>query len=108
MADISVTLKTGTQTLAPMKKIPVGNFGDGINFTIQDSTGAAENLTGTTPKLTLYAPGAQRYVNQVLQKDCSLVSASDGTCRYTVLLGDFNDRRSYYARVEIFTSTTKI
>jgi len=110
MTDIAVTLKTGTTPyrIDTLKKIPVGNFGDNINLTIQDSAGAALNITGMAPKLTLYRPGPQHEINQAAQKECSIISGAGGTCRYTVANGDFGKRALYEARVELYTGTTKI
>lgn len=110
MPDISVTLKTGTMPyrIDTLKKIPLGNFGDDFNFTIQDSTGTALNITGTTPKFTLYREGAQHELIQAMQKDCTIDVGASGTCHYTVQQSDFTKQTQYYARVEIYTSTTKI
>ncbi|MGH9878138.1 MAG: BppU family phage baseplate upper protein [Nitrososphaerales archaeon] len=110
MADIAITLKTGTAPyrLDTIKKIPIHNFGDNINFTIQNSAGAALDITGTTPKFTLYRAGPRHEMEQDMQKDCTIISGPGGTCRYTVLAGDFNHRSVYFGRVEIFTGTTKI
>jgi hypothetical protein len=103
-------LRTGVTPyrIDQLKKIPVGNFGDSLNFTIQDSAGAAKNITGMTPKLTMYRPGPQREMNPQFQKDCLITSGSGGTCRYTVATGDFNTRTLYEARVDLHTGTTKV
>jgi len=109
MASISVTLKTGTTPYRPaqLKKIPLANFGDDINFTIQNSAGSAVNLTGLVPKFALYRPSV-RMMQQVFQKDCTIVSGAGGTCKYTVKEGDFITLTQFFARVEIYTGTTKI
>ena len=108
MVDLSVVLRTGTFDIAPMKKLPVGNFGDFINFSVQDSDGDPVNITGMTPKFTLYRPGAQHGMMLVWQKDTSIVSGSGGTCRYQVLNGDFTEFRDYFGRIDLYTGTTKI
>ena len=110
MTDIDVSLQTGTTNynIEQLKKIPMGNFGDDINFSIKDSAGAAVNITGMVPKFTLYRAGAGREMNQQLQKDCVIVSGAAGTCRYTMALGDFNQRTIYEAKVDLYTGQTKI
>lgn len=110
MTDISLVLKTGTTPFVAgsSRKIPVGNFGDYFNFTIQDSAGSVLPITGKTPKFTLYRVGPLREWVQAMQLECAIVSGAGGTCRYLVANGDFTNRTDYMARIELFTGTTKI
>lgn len=109
MGNISVTLKVDTAPYRQdtLKKIPKDNFGIDFNFTIQTSAGAAYDITGTTPKFTLFRVGPYGMVMD-FQKDCTIVSGTGGTCKYTVVSGDFTERRIYFARIDLYTSTTKI
>lgn len=108
MALKSITLKTGTNPIQPttIVKWPIFDFGDDINFTIQDSAGTAINLTGITPKMVLYEMIAGEK-NQVFRKDATIVSAVAGTAKYTVLDGDFAKRTTYSILVELITGSTK-
>lgn len=109
MGDIAVTLKVDTAPYRKdtLEKIPFGNFGDDFNFTIQTAAGAAHNITGTIPKFTLYRVGIFG-MRQAFQKDCTIDSGAGGTCHYTVASGDFIERVIYFARIELYTGTTKI
>lgn len=111
MAAISITLKTGTTPyrIDQLKKIPAGDFGENFNFTIQDSSGTALPITGTTPKFVPYRSSPRtKSLQQVMSKDCTIDSGAGGTCHYTVQNSDFFERTTYLARIEIFTGTTKI
>lgn len=85
MADISVTLKTGTNPvmIETLKKWSAGDFGSSFNFTIKDSEGTAINLTGITPMFVVYNFKYQ----VVLEKECTVVTPASGTCKYTTVIG---------------------
>lgn len=78
--------------------VPQSDYGFTLSFTIQDSTGAAYNLTGYTIKLKVWRPG-----NSTLLVDgtCSIVVAANGTCNYTVASGDFALPGTYYAELQL-------
>lgn len=109
MGNIAVTLKVDTAPYRQdiLRKIPLSNLGVDFNFTIQNAAGSAYNITGTIPKFTLFRVGPYGMV-LAFQKDCTIVSGADGTCKYTVLQGDFNERKIYFARIDLYTSDTKI
>jgi hypothetical protein len=45
-------------------------------------------------------------VKEVFKKDCTIVSGTAGTCKYTILENDFGKRWIYFARIEIDNGTT--
>ena len=81
--------------------IPKGDFGYYLNFTVQDSANVAYNLTGYTITLKVWRkdiPGL------LISGDCAIVVAADGTCRYLVVIGAFNQAGTYQAELELTKS----
>ena len=80
------------------------DFGDDINFTIQDKDGVAKNLTGITPEFQVWSKGLAAFIKQ----DATIVSAPSGTCKYNVKETDFGSRTGvFYAKIVLKTGTTK-
>jgi len=80
------------------------DFGDDLNFTIQDKDGNAKNLTGIMPKFQVWSKGLAPF----LDEDATIVSAVAGTCKYNVKETDFNGRTGvFYAKLVLKTGTTK-
>lgn len=70
-----------------------------LTFTINDSAGAAYNLTDYTIKLKVwYANNAD---SLTLDGTCSIVNAILGTCRYLVTATDFININEYSAELEL-------
>jgi hypothetical protein len=69
-----------------------------LNFTLQDESGNALDLTDSTIKLKVQKPGAAE-----LKVDgaVSIVSAVAGTCRYLVQATDFDTAATYNAEIEV-------
>ncbi len=94
-------------------------FGDDINFTIQDSAGNVRDLTGITPAFQVWIKSRDLLVvtppNQItprgltfiIDADCTIVNAVAGQCKYTVKQGDFAMPGIYYAKLILKTGTTK-
>jgi hypothetical protein len=70
-------------------ELRVDDYGYDINFTVKDSAGVAVNLTGVQ-SILFRIRQADGSIN-LLNGTCSVVSATAGTCKYTVLASDFND-----------------
>lgn len=79
------------------------DFGDDINFTIQDKDGNAKNLTGITPKFQVWSKGMKPFIDQ----DATIVSAVAGTCKYNIKNTDFARIGVFYAKMLLKTGTTK-
>lgn len=82
-----------------------GDVGYDLNFTLQDSAGAAVDITGSTLKLK-----AQRIGAAALDIDASMaiVSGTAGTCKYTVASGQLATAGDYYAEIEVTFAGGKI
>lgn len=81
--------------------IPKRDYGYYLNFTVQDSDGAAYNLTGYTITLKVWresVPGL------LMSGDCAIVVAASGTCRYLVVAGAFSKAGTYQAELELTKS----
>ncbi len=80
------------------------DFGDDINFTIQDKDGNAKNLTGITPEFHVWSKGMAPFIKQ----DTTIISAPAGTCKYNIKETDFGSRTgTFYGKVVLKTGTTK-
>jgi hypothetical protein len=77
-----------------------------IAFTLQQSDGSAINLTGASLKLK-----AQHQNTDTLTVDgaMTIITAAEGTCKYTTTGTDFTTPGKYDAEIEItFSGGTKI
>lgn len=63
------------------------DFGYYLNFTVQDSTETAYNLTGYTIKLKVWRPNQPSAL--LTNGSCDIVVAASGTCKYLVTASDF-------------------
>lgn len=69
-----------------------------LNFTLQDYSGSAVNLTGiSTLYLKVQKPGASTLK---FTGTMTVVSATDGTCKYVVADGNFDTVGKYHAEIE--------
>ncbi len=101
----SITLRL-LQKVRPDQRVLFAQeeFGDDINFTIQDKDGNAKNLTGITPALQVWSKGLAAFID----KDLTITNAAAGQCKYTTAEADFNGRTgTFYAKVILKTGTTK-
>jgi hypothetical protein len=79
-----------------------GNYGHDVNFTVTQG-GAAKNLTGYTVTWKVWNDDGLH-----LAEACTLVVAADGTCKYTVQDGDFDDEAAYEWELELTKSGEKV
>lgn len=101
----NITLRL-LQKLRPEQRIMIAEeeFGDDINFTIQDKNGNAKDLTGIIPSFQVWSKGMQPFIDA----ECDIVVAVDGTCKYTLKESDLGSRTgTFYAKVVLKTGTTK-
>ncbi len=104
MVSQSITLRIMQKSRAEQRLFFAQNeFGDDINFTIQDSNGNARDLTGITPAFQVWSKGMAPFID----KDCTIVNALAGQCKYTVQQNDFVRTGVFYAKVLLKTGTTK-
>lgn len=82
--------------------IPKGDTGFTLVFTVQDSTGAAYNLTGYTITLKVWKQGKPD--SPIVEGACSIVSASAGTCSRAVAATDFIVVGQYKCELELTKS----
>jgi len=78
------------------------SFGYEINFTVT-SGGSAKNLTGYTVTWKIWNDDGL-----LLSEACTLVVAADGTCKYTVQDGDFDDLESYEWLLQLTKAGVKV
>ncbi len=76
-----------------------------INFTLQDSNGAAIDLTNGT---LLFKAQKQGAAALKFSGSMSIVNPTAGTCKYTVQAADFDEVGHYYAEIEVTYTSTKI
>ena len=86
------------------------DYGYDMNFTIKEASGTAYNLTGAT--LTLYWRHSEPPIYNSTDIDnksgtMSIVSATAGTCKYTLQDGDFNWHGKYTAEILLHYTSTK-
>jgi hypothetical protein len=69
-----------------------------LNFTLQDASGVAVNLTGATLKFK-----AQKSDEDALAVDgtMTLVTPASGICKYQVLTSDFDEAGTYNAEIQV-------
>jgi len=73
-----------------------------LNFTLQDSGGMAIDLTGSTIKLKVQQIGSSALK---FEGTMSIVSGTEGKCKYAVAATDFDKVGRHYAEIEVtFTS----
>lgn len=83
------------------------DFGQLINFTIQNSTGTAFDLTGYTVRLKVWTPSDSRAMR--VNSLCTITNppGTDGLCTYVVKSGDFPTRGQYKGELEIIGTSYK-
>ena len=79
--------------------ISKGDFGFDLSFTITESDGTAYNLTPYTITLKVWAKGDPSTLT--VDAACTPVIAASGTCKYTVVTGDFNTKGFYNFEIEL-------
>lgn len=72
-------------------RIWVGEVGVDLQFTVEDA-GSAYDLTSATVTLML---------SDHLDMTCTLVSPTQGTCKYTTATGDFDTAGKHVAQLKI-------
>jgi hypothetical protein len=78
-------------------KVVQGDKGYEINFTLQDANGVAYDITAGTLLLKVQKVGAS---TTAFSGSMAIVSAVNGTCKYTVASGNFGDAGQYYGEIE--------
>ena len=79
--------------------IPKSDKGFSLSFTVQDSAGAAYNLTGYTVTFKAWAAGSPG--NPVVSAACVVDVAASGTCHYVILATDFIVAAEYLWEIEL-------
>lgn len=79
--------------------IPKSDKGFYLNFTITDDDGSAFDLTDYTVTLKVWTQSKPAAL--IVDAAGSIVSATDGTCRYLVTASDFTIAGEYYFEVEL-------
>ena len=103
-------MKAITNVKGIIKENSLNNFnqneyGYDINFTIVDESNIAADLTSYTT-IALQAKsisGTSLKVNGT----CSIVNATLGTCKYTVVATDFDEIGLYKSELDLITATSK-
>lgn len=83
-----------------------GDKGFNISFTVLDSDGAAVDLT-TVSSVTFKMKKLNATTNKV-SGACVVVSATDGTCTYTVGSADMDTIGTYQAELVLTYSASKV
>lgn len=73
-----------------------------LNFTLQDYNGNAINLSGSTLSLKVQK---EHETTLKFTGSMTIVSAANGTCKYTVQETDFDAPGTYDAEIEITNGT---
>lgn len=76
-----------------------------LNFTLQNASGVAINLTNATLKFKAQKSGATALK---FTGTMNIVSAVAGTCKYQVLATDFDEAGTYSAEIEVTFSGGQI
>ena len=77
------------------------DYGYNINFTVKQSDGTAFDLTGYTVNFQVVESNSRR---NIVDGACVLVTEADGTCKYTVVSGDFPKGGNYIGGLELTIS----
>lgn len=76
-----------------------------LNFTLQDSSGAAIDLTEATIKFKVQRVGSS---GLKFEGSMTIVDALAGKCKYQVQEGDFDKAGRHYAEIEVTFSNGQI
>ena len=87
----SVTLQTVT--------VATGDFGYYIPFVVQDSTGAAFDISTYTVTLHVWLPATPTVF--AIEAACTADIAASGTCHYDILTGDLDTAGVYLGKLEL-------
>jgi len=79
--------------------IPSSDMGFNLNFTIKDANGSAYNLTGYTIKLKVWRAGQPGLL--LVNGNCAIDDAANGTCHYTITATDFTSVGTFKAELEL-------
>ena len=81
------------------------NYGYDITFTVKQSDGTAEDLTGVNA-IKFQVADADTHRN-ILDGDCVVTDAPNGKCTYTVEQGDFAKAGNFKGSLQIQYSVNK-
>ena len=76
-----------------------------IEFEVDDADSVDVNLTDSTVKFKMWKPGE---TTCKINSTCTLTTALEGKCKYTVASGDLDTRGDYDAELEISYTSGKI
>lgn len=76
-----------------------GDYGYDINFILQDANGGVFDLTGYSA--LLFRGQLSTQISLKFSGAMTVVSASSGTCKYTVALGNFSSSGVYNAEIQV-------
>ncbi|MFQ6052814.1 MAG: BppU family phage baseplate upper protein [Candidatus Bathyarchaeia archaeon] len=77
--------------------IKKGNYGFDLNFAIKHADGSKYDLNGFTVHLKVWDDEG----TLILNEQCMIIVATEGTCKYTVQSGDFDTEGRYMAELEL-------
>lgn len=83
-----------------------GDYGHNLNFTVTESDGTtAVDLTDAT---IVFKMARHRATTNKIESDCTITVAADGTCYYTLVLGDTDTAGVYRAELQLTWATPKV
>ncbi len=97
--DLTLLSQTGQVTITK------GDNQINIDFALTDADAAVVNLTGAIVTFKMALPEASRLK---VDKDCTIISATGGTCRVTLFSTDLDTASTYLAELQITFSTGRI
>lgn len=80
-------------------QIARADYGVYLSFTVQDSTGAAYDLTSKTVSLKAWRGGKDG--SPLVNATCEVTNATGGLCRYSVGTADFPYSGDYKLEIEM-------
>lgn len=85
----------------PRLTVVQGDYGYALNFTLKDSAGTVVNITGGT---LLFNAQKKNKSTVTVTGAMTIISGVGGTCKYTVVIGDFALAGEYYAEIQLTLS----
>jgi len=83
-----------------------GDYGYDITFTAKKEDGTIYDLSSITG-IKLLVRRANDAIN-ILEGTCTVIVAANGTCKYTVQSGDFDEIGNFIAGLRMTTATSRI
>lgn len=80
-------------------KVPKSDKGYYLEFTVQDASGNAKDLTGYTVSFKAWKPGKPD--NPIVNATCEVTNTTGGLCRYLVATADFVTEGTFSLELEM-------